>query len=245
MIEVLMFDESSMRGLLAACYRYAEAESVDKYASEMYQTAHRYGISTPLRLAHWLAQVGHESGELRYTEELASGRAYEGRKDLGNTEPGDGIRFKGRGLIQLTGRRNYSKYMGAIGKELEPQELSELPWCVDSAGWFWTKGSGMNLNSLADRDNLVAITRRINGGLNGFRHRERLLKQSKREIDYLNSLTLQRLLNGARRWPHLVEDGIFGPRTSSVLMEMQSDYFLPPTGDVDLKTYQKLLSLSA
>ncbi|MCX7219989.1 MAG: glycoside hydrolase family 19 protein, partial [Burkholderiales bacterium] len=66
-----------------------------------------FNINTPLRLASFLAQVGHESGQLKYLKELASGDAYEGRKDLGNTQAGDGVRFKGRGLIQITGRANY------------------------------------------------------------------------------------------------------------------------------------------
>ena len=67
-------------------------------------------ITTPLRHAHFLAQIGHESGGFLWTEELASGDAYENRDDLGNTEPGDGRRFKGRGLIQLTGRANYARF---------------------------------------------------------------------------------------------------------------------------------------
>jgi len=75
----------------------------------------RYGITTPLQMAHFIAQLGHESMSFLYTEELASGAAYEGRKDLGNTRSGDGRRFKGRGLIQLTGRANYTAYSKFTG----------------------------------------------------------------------------------------------------------------------------------
>jgi putative chitinase len=241
-INVILFDGEAMPGLLSQSYPHARQDDIYRFAAALFDTAFSYDIFRPLRLAHWLAQVGHESGELRYVEELASGRAYEGRKDLGNTQPGDGVRFKGRGLIQLTGRHNYTKYTKAIGQELEPQQLAELPWCVDSAGWFWTQGSGMNLNDLADRDNALVITRRINGGLNGLSHRMDLLKRTKKAIDYLNTLELQRRLNKSKRWPELVEDGLFGPRTASVLREMQADYFLKPTGEVDNKTKQRLLS---
>ncbi len=138
-------------------------------------------IDSPLRQAHFLAQIGHESGELRFREEIASGEAYEGRADLGNTQPGDGRRFKGRGLIQLTGRANYAEYGRAINREAEllakPELVASDPeLCVDVAGWFWAK---RGLNELADRDELTAITRRINGGLNGLEDRRRLYQRAK------------------------------------------------------------------
>jgi putative chitinase len=127
------------------------------------------GIDTPLRMAHFLAQCGHESGDLHYTEELASGEVYEGRAELGNTEPGDGVRFKGRGLIQLTGRANYAAYGATIGVDLTvdgnwKRVASDPALAVGAACWFWSR---CKLNALADRDDLGAITRRVNGGLNG------------------------------------------------------------------------------
>lgn len=121
----------------------------------------------------FLAQIGHESGELRYVKEIASGEAYEHRTDLGNTEPGDGVKFRGRGLIQLTGRRNYALASIALDLPLlEHPELLETPEnAALSAGWFWYNN---NLNALADSGDFKAVTKRINGGYNGMKDRERL-----------------------------------------------------------------------
>lgn len=130
----------------------------------------KYQINTKLRVCHFLAQILHESGNLFYTEEIASGKAYENRADLGNTEPGDGIRFKGRGLIQITGRANYNKLSETFGIDfVQNPELLETPeWSVKSAGWFW---NWKKLNLLADKDDITAITKRVNGGLNGIDNR--------------------------------------------------------------------------
>jgi len=126
----------------------------------------RFSIDSPQRQAAFLAEVAHESSELRYALEIASGESYEGRRDLGNTEPGDGVRFKGRGLIQITGRSNYRACGVALGLDLigSPELLEQPENAAMSAAWFWnTRG----LNGLADAENFNAITRRINGGLNG------------------------------------------------------------------------------
>jgi putative chitinase len=103
-----------------------------------------YGI-TPEREAAFLAQIGHESGQLRYVEELASGAAYEWRKDLGNTQPGDGKRFKGRGLIQITGRKNYQQISDAWGVDFiaNPALLATPEYAVKSACW-WYKNNVLN-----------------------------------------------------------------------------------------------------
>lgn len=131
-----------------------------------------FNIGTPIRQAAFLAQVAHESGSMRYVHELASGRAYEGRTDLGNTQPGDGMRFKGRGLLQITGRHNYRLCSLALyGDErlLDHPELLEAvrPACR-SAAWYW---SAFGLNEIADADDIRRMTRRINGGLNGLPER--------------------------------------------------------------------------
>lgn len=135
----------------------------------------QYGIDTPVRQAAFLSQLAHESGRFYYVEEIASGKAYEGRKDLGNTQPGDGVRFKGRGLIQLTGRSNYRQLSQQLGVDFEnnPELLKTPQYAVQSACWFW---DSRNLNELADVRDIRAITKRINGGYNGFADREALYK---------------------------------------------------------------------
>lgn len=128
----------------------------------------------------FLAQVGHESVSLQYTEEIASGAAYEGRSDLGNTQPGDGVRFKGRSFIQITGRTNYGAFsQWAYGKKLttnpwhfleHPEQLAEDKWAWLGAVWYWTVARS-TLNSLADQGDLEGCTWLINGGLNGLEDR--------------------------------------------------------------------------
>lgn len=129
-----------------------------------------FNITTELRAAAFLAQLAHESGELRYMEEIASGSAYEGREDLGNTKPGDGRRYKGRGPIQLTGRANYRKYGKLLGVDLEknPTQASTPELGFRIAGQYWELNG---LNELADRRQFKAITKRINGGYNGMTDR--------------------------------------------------------------------------
>jgi putative chitinase len=137
----------------------------------------RYGIVGTLRAAAFIAQVGHESGQLRYVREIwgptAQQIGYEGRADLGNTVAGDGSKYRGRGLIQITGRANYAACGEALGLDLinQPELLEQPQYAAMSAAWFWsTKG----LNTLADQSYFVKITRRINGGINGMADRQAL-----------------------------------------------------------------------
>ena len=136
------------------------------YAALLTHAMTEFGIDTPRRQAAFLAQVCHESGSLRYTKELADGAAYNGRADLGNTQPGDGPRYKGRGLIQITGRANYRECGSALGLNLiEQPGTLELPeGACRSAAWFW---KARELNQFADADAFGSLTRRINGGYNG------------------------------------------------------------------------------
>ena len=135
----------------------------------------RFQIVGAKRVAAFIAQIGHESGQLVYVRELwgptpAQSR-YEGRKDLGNTEAGDGFKFRGRGLIQVTGRANYAACGEALAVDLihHPELLEQPQHACMSAAWFWATHG---LNTLADADKFETITRRINGGLNGLAERQ-------------------------------------------------------------------------
>ncbi len=161
-----------MRALIAAVMP-AAGDRIDRFEPYLEAACTRFRITSDLALAMFLAQIAHESAELRYVRELASGAAYEGRKDLGNTEPGDGPRFRGRGLIQITGRDNYRRCGVALGLDLlaRPELLEEPRWAALSAGWFWAANG---LTALAEGpDALERCTRRINGGLNGLADRRR------------------------------------------------------------------------
>lgn len=141
-----------------------------------------FDINTPERQAAFLAQIGHESGGLHWLVEIwgpsIAQAHYEGRADLGNTEPGDGFRFKGRGLLQTTGRANYQRTGDALGVDLlaDPTLLATPELAARSAGWYWREHG---LNALADAGNFMLVTRRINGGTNGLEERTALFEVAK------------------------------------------------------------------
>ena len=166
----------------------------------------QFEINTPLRIAHFIAQIGHESGRLVFVKEIwnpaqiAAQKSYEGAARLGNTEPGDGERFMGRGLVQITGRKNYQTVSDALGVDfiVQPRLLERPDYAALSAAWFWHTGAGLNLgrraliallkydmgagvnlNDLADQDDLETITLCINGGLNGYVDRCKLYDRAK------------------------------------------------------------------
>ena len=152
------------------------AEAAAKYADPLSAACAFYGIDTPTRLAAFLAQIGHESGSLRYASELwgptHTQLRYEGRASLGNTQPGDGERFKGHGLIQTTGRFNHARVRDRLRErfpdvpdfEADPEALTQPQWACLSAADYW---DDRGLNELADAGQFEAITRKINGGFNG------------------------------------------------------------------------------
>jgi putative chitinase len=163
---------------LRKCLPYAKPDNLKLYLDPLNETFEKFEINTPERISAFIAQIAHESGSFRYTEEIASGEQYEGRVDLGNIHPGDGMKYKGRGLIQITGYANYKAVSDALHYDFvsKPQDLEKPTAAAMSAGWFWKKHG---LNELADGGQFTLITRRINGGLNGFEQRAKFWMRCK------------------------------------------------------------------
>ncbi len=131
----------------------------------------KFNINTPTRIIHFISQCSHESACGVYTKELASGEAYEGRRDLGNTQAGDGKKYKGAGYLQLTGRSNYQALANYLGDQSVMKGVdyvaNNYPWT--SAGYWWYKN---NMNSLCDKGaTYLEITKKVNGGTNGLADR--------------------------------------------------------------------------
>lgn len=170
-----MVTDDELRQIMPNC---AAAKRAD-YLPFIQQAMAEFDITSYLRETAFLAQLAHESGELRYMEEIASGAAYEGRANLGNTQPGDGKRFKGRGPIQLTGRANYKRYGDLLGLDLvnNPTIAATKEVGFRIAGQYW-KLNG--LNELADQQQFKAITKKINGGYNGLDDRIKYYERAKK-----------------------------------------------------------------
>lgn len=160
-------------------------DKVDAFLPYINGYADTYKITNPKRMAHFLAQIAHESDELRYTKELGN-RNYFHKYDvgklknmLGNLKDGDGYKYRGRGLIMITGRGNYQELQNSNEVPddiMEHPELLELPrYATKSGMWWWWKH---DLNKLADSDSFVAITKAINGGTNGLESRRKYLKRA-------------------------------------------------------------------
>lgn len=153
-------------------------------ARDLGQAMVDHEITTRRRATMFIAQVAHESAGFRYTEEIASGQAYEGRRALGNIHPGDGKRFKGRSYIQITGRNNYRAVSVAlhVNFEASPQLLAEPKWAAKAAAW-WFQSHGCN--QLCDSNDFIGLTRRINGGLNGLDSRKAYLFKARLVAPFL------------------------------------------------------------
>jgi putative chitinase len=155
----------------------ARLDRAQRFTEPLVAAMDEFDINTPARQAAFLAQIGHESGGLHWTTELwgptPAQRRYEGRRDLGNVVPGDGFKFRGRGLIQTTGRNNYQRTGEALGVDLlaDPERLAEPVLAARSAAWFWAEHG---LNELADKGDFLTITKRINGGYTGLSERQML-----------------------------------------------------------------------
>lgn len=155
-----------------------QLEKISRHAVKFHkginETCEKYDINNKKRICAFLAQVAHESGGFYYVKEIwgptNAQKRYEGRSDLGNYQAGDGKRYMGHGLIQITGRHNHKKVGEALGQDFEanPELLMEDPWAVLSAGWYW---NSRRLNKYADAGKFKTITKKINGGLNGYADR--------------------------------------------------------------------------
>lgn len=163
---------------------------VDIFLQPLNDAMAEFQINTSARQCAFIAQVAHESASFLYMRELADGSAYEGREDLGNDEPGDGVRYAGRGPIQITGKKNVGFCsIGLFGDARlisNPELLEEPVTGCRSAGWFWTIGAGLNLsakakahglqdgcnlNLIADGGDFAGITLAVNGGFTGYETR--------------------------------------------------------------------------
>lgn len=186
---------------LKACTGCATLTMAESWHPHITEAMRAYGIDSPLRQAAFLAQIGHESGGLRYRSELwgptpAQAR-YEGREDLGNTQPGDGKRFKGHGLIQATGRYNHARLRdrlrarfpnrGVPDFEADPESLAWPEWAALSAADFW---DDHNLNAWADKEDFDGVSDIINrgrktprlGDANGYADRLRLYNLARKAL---------------------------------------------------------------
>lgn len=171
-----MLTQSQLRQIMTR-----RPERVALFFPFLAQAMRDYGIQGQLREAAFIATIAHESGELRYVSEIWGPTPvqsrYEGRSDLGNTEPGDGSKFRGHGLIQTTGRHNHARARDRLRAhygpdvpdfEQDPEKLTLPKWASLSAADFWAEHA---CNELADIPDFEAVTRRVNGGLNGWEQR--------------------------------------------------------------------------
>lgn len=227
----------------------SKQDIIDGVALYLNQYANEYDITTDLRMCHFLAQAAHESAHFMTLEEYATGSAYEWRADLGNTQPGDGTRYKGRGIFQLTGRANYITYGKKLGLDLvdNPRLASTPEVSVRVALEYW---KSKNLNAFADADDIMTITRRINGGTNGLDDRIAYLAKIRKLLRNPDELckgdkgpdvvSAQNLL--IKKGYKIIADGDFGNNTLYAVREYQRDHNIAITGVIDQATLTSLRS---
>lgn len=254
--------------MLKAIAPNSKSEIIDPLVKYLDMYLPKYEVNSYLRICHFLAQAAHESASFRTLEEYASGSAYEGRKDLGNVNKGDGVRYKGRGIFQLTGRANYRDMGKKLNLDLEnnPQLAATPEVSVLTALEYW-KSRG--LSTYADKDDVTTITKKINGGLNGFDDRKNYLAKAKTVIPKTISIPtpvnpqitdavtqvnvvvakigdnspyvadLQNML--IRKGYKIAADGAFGPKTEVAVKDFQDKNGLTITGRIDTNTLNKLM----
>jgi putative chitinase len=237
-----------------------QARIVGAIAGQFAAILDSYEINTELRIAHFMGQVTHECAGFRTTEEFASGAKYEGRADLGNTRPGDGRRYKGRGLLQLTGRTNYRTMGTRLGLDLEgdPKLAADPLTSLKIACEYW---KDRRINPKCDADDLVAVTKAVNGGLNGFEDRRDYLRRAKTALKARVGTIVAHEQGGAhtvlRRGSFGAEvarlqlllrkagfplsvDQDFGAATELAVMQFQARKKIAVTGLVDRATWTAL-----
>jgi len=245
-------------------------EIVDPLVKYLNKYLAKYEVNNFWRVSHFISQSAHESASFRTLEEYASGAAYEGRKDLGNVNSGDGVRYKGRGIFQLTGRANYREMSKKLGLDLEGNpELAESPEVsVLTALEYW---KSRNLNALADANDIMGITKRINGGFNGLDDRKRYFARCKeiipKNITFVNQpepelpkpepivMPIIVMAKKGDKSPYIADlqnilikkgakidaDGSFGPKTEQAVKDFQLKNKLTVTGSIDTDTLNKLM----
>jgi putative chitinase len=168
---------------LCALAPRAKKDLLKKLAKVAPDVLGEYEINTALRESHFWAQAAHETGGFKYMFEIWGPtpvqQKYEGRKDLGNTQSGDGFKYRGRGIFQLTGRANYAKYGEALGIDLvnDPDKAADAEVALRIACEYW---KSRNINACADKDDVVSVTKKINGGTNGIADRRVCLATAKK-----------------------------------------------------------------
>ena len=218
---------------------------VVKYFNEL---APQFGVDTKLRICHFFAQASVETDWFKTLQEYASGREYEGRLDLGNTQQGDGVKYKGRGIFQTTGRANYT----ATGKKMNMDLVNKPELLLDPRNAVWSAliyWQSRNMNAIADRDDIDAASRAVNGGYNGYSERCRALALLKSTIDggvFIGAGSPKpdvehvQLLLKLLGYKVGMIDGLYGPATAAAIRTFQSDVGLTQTGTVDKMTLDLL-----
>ncbi|ODR93794.1 peptidoglycan-binding protein [Methyloceanibacter stevinii] len=237
-----------------------QKEIIDEISPVLASTLDEYDINNRLRIAHFIGQTCHEAAGFRTTEEFASGEAYEGRLDLGNDKKRDGPKYKGRGLIQLTGKFNYRKFGKALGIDLEsdPYQAAEPRLSLRIACEYW---KDRKINPDCDRDDIITVTRKINGGLRGLEDRRHYTAKAKAAVARIEGFIIAGGNPDKRPVLHrgsvgeavgdlqeqlhelgypLAIDGDFGPATELAVMEFQSAHRLKADGIVGKKTWTAL-----
>lgn len=240
------------RSILHALAPQGKVTILEGLADAMPGLIDEFEINTRLRLVHFLAQCAHESDGFRTLTEYASGKEYEGRTDLGNTHAGDGVKFKGRAVLQLTGEENYAKAGADLGLDLlgNPHLAEEFPAAARISGWFW-KTHG--INRFADADDVFRVSARINGinrktkQPNGLAERKAWLAKAKRLLlpdapaEFVVKAIQQRLRELGYHEVGM-PDGAAGSKTTGAIAAFQRDNNLPVTGVVDAATRDAMAS---